>query len=65
MRIMANRYIGGNWCDPEIEEPYDEFDYLEMEIEEPYEEEVEYPQALAEEDEEIKRLIRKGDLDGK
>ena len=65
MRTMANRYINGEWCDPEIEEPYDECDYLEMEIEEPYEEEVEYPQALAEEDEEIERLIRKGDLDGK
>lgn len=60
---MANRYIGGNWCDPE--EPYDEIDYLEIEIEEPYEEEVEYPQALAEEDEQIKKLIKKGDLDGK
>ena len=35
MREMVSRYIGGNWCDPEIEEPYDEFDYIETEIEEP------------------------------
>lgn len=68
MRRMVSRYIGGNWCDPELEEPYDVFDYLGIDdkeiygvsLEEPDEEMIEYPKELAEEDEEIERLIKRG-----